>query len=206
MTKKGDFLKSLALLTMLVDHIGYSLFPQFLFLRIIGRLAFPIFCFLLARGFRRTCNRKKYAFRLGITAFISQIPYSFFATNGLNILFTLLIGFIILSIFSSKYWWSALLLPLSGHFLPLSYGAYGLYMILLFYWAEENPKRFIPGYFLLTAVYFCINQNHIQVFSFLALLPIVFEKELPWRIPKWFGYAFYPAHITALLLIKNVFF
>jgi hypothetical protein len=56
----GNQLKLLALLTMTCDHIGVSLFPQALWLRVIGRLALPIFAYMIAEGCRHTRNRKRY--------------------------------------------------------------------------------------------------------------------------------------------------
>lgn len=77
-TYRNDLLKILALVTMLIDHVGYALFPGFMFLRIIGRLAFPIFAYQIAIGYSKTSNLKKYTQRLLIFGLISQIPYSFF--------------------------------------------------------------------------------------------------------------------------------
>lgn len=74
-------LKIIAIVTMLIDHIGAtlispSLHPQaYLICRSIGRLAFPIFVFLIVEGFHHTHDIKKYLKRLGIFALISEIPF-----------------------------------------------------------------------------------------------------------------------------------
>jgi len=91
---RNDMLKLLALITMLVDHIGYMYFPNEILFRIIGRLAFPIFAYQIAIGYSRTSNIKKYVLRLSLFALITQIPYSFFSADikfnpiHLNVLFT----------------------------------------------------------------------------------------------------------------------
>ena len=125
----GSTLKIIAVVTMLIDHIGaailarmmmvnglggidqsdttavmqwYSnnttLFQVYQVMRSIGRIAFPIFCFLLVEGFEHTHDRKKYALRLGLFALISEIPFDLaFSSEVLefqyqNVFFTLFIG------------------------------------------------------------------------------------------------------------------
>lgn len=93
-TYRNDMLKLLALVTMLVDHIGYMFFPNEMLFRIIGRLAFPIFAYQIALGYSRTSNLKKYVLRLSLFALITQLPYSFFSPDikfnpiHFNVLFT----------------------------------------------------------------------------------------------------------------------
>ena len=68
-------LKCIAVVTMVIDHIGAILYPGDLIFRYIGRIAFPIFCFLLVEGFFHTHDRIQYMIRLGIFAILSEIPY-----------------------------------------------------------------------------------------------------------------------------------
>lgn len=97
-------LRILACLFMLLDHIGYCLggsHPLYLPFRCIGRLAFPIFVFLIVNGFRHTSNRPRYALRLALFAVISQVPFALFCDqktyfgNG-NVFVTLLICLLVL--------------------------------------------------------------------------------------------------------------
>ena len=60
----GFTLKWIAIVSMLIDHMGAILFPQYIEMRIVGRLAFPIYCFLLAEGAVHTSNIRRYEIRL----------------------------------------------------------------------------------------------------------------------------------------------
>ena len=76
MKKLSTFtLKLIAIITMVIDHTGAIFFPDQMWLRAIGRIAFPIFVFLLVEGLFNTSNIKKYLTRLGIFALISEIPF-----------------------------------------------------------------------------------------------------------------------------------
>lgn len=83
-------LKMIAIITMLIDHIGaIFISPQnspylYLLFRSVGRLAFPIFCFLIVEGFYNTKNVKKYMIRLGIFALISEIPFDLAFYRGFH--------------------------------------------------------------------------------------------------------------------------
>ena len=117
----GSELKMIAIATMLIDHIaatviirvlkfgGYndSLYQLYRVMRNIGRIAFPIFCFLLVEGFMHTRDREKYALRLGCFAAISEIPFDL-AFNGKilevgyqNVFFTLLLGLLTMMAYDS---------------------------------------------------------------------------------------------------------
>lgn len=101
-SSKNDVLKLIAMLTMLIDHIGVLFFPEIRFLRTIGRIAFPIFTYQLAIGYQKTHSRLNYAKRLSIFAVVSQIPYTFLSKGAVahvlhfNVLFLFLYGLLIL--------------------------------------------------------------------------------------------------------------
>ncbi|MBP5169373.1 MAG: TraX protein, partial [Oscillospiraceae bacterium] len=62
----GTILKIIAMISMVFDHVGDMFFPGVMWLRMIGRLALPIFSFCIAEGFAHTRDRKKYLFRIGL--------------------------------------------------------------------------------------------------------------------------------------------
>lgn len=71
----GNQLKIIAMITMTCDHIGVQIFPQFLWLRCIGRLALPIYAYMIAEGCRHTRDRKKYLLRLLGMGALCQVVY-----------------------------------------------------------------------------------------------------------------------------------
>ena len=98
-------IKLTAIFTMVIDHIGAFFFPDIIFFRLIGRLSFPLFSFLIANGAHYSTNIKKYIGRLLIFALISQIPFYMAHSlaglpNSLNILFTFFLALVAISILS----------------------------------------------------------------------------------------------------------
>lgn len=85
----GNTLKLIAAITMFIDHLGLLVFPQALFLRIIGRIAMPIYAFLIAEGCRHTRNRLRYFLGIFLLGCGCQIVYFLFdGSTYLGILFT----------------------------------------------------------------------------------------------------------------------
>ena len=79
----GNTLKILACIAMVIDHVGVLFFPSNMLYRKIGRLALPLFAFLLAEGCKYTRNKKKHFFLLAFFAGVCQCVYDVFAyLNG----------------------------------------------------------------------------------------------------------------------------
>ena len=103
-------LKVIAIISMLIDHLGASGIvpvgtPWYTVCRVIGRLAFPLFCFCVAEGLKHSKNRKKYILRLFIFALISEIPFdlmvykTWFTWQSQNVIFTLLLAVVGITVF-----------------------------------------------------------------------------------------------------------
>ena len=136
-------LKIIALITMFIDHLGYTILGKFSFFNYIGRISFPIFAFQISEGYIYTKNLKKYFLRLFLFAIISQIPFMIFHSIisdvfSLNIFFTLLLGLLSIYIYDKcKYKFLGILasifLALIAQISHCDYGAYGIAIILIFY-------------------------------------------------------------------------
>ena len=86
--EQSNFIKLVGIAAMLFDHVGAFLYPSLLELRVIGRIAFPIFAYQLTVGYSMSPSKKDYFLRLIYFGLIAQVPYYFLREEfKLNILF-----------------------------------------------------------------------------------------------------------------------
>lgn len=210
-------LKLLACLFMLIDHCGYLLWPEAAMLRIVGRLAFPLFAFMIANGYRHTRSRKQYLLRLALFALLYQPVYSFcMQTDTLNIFATLALGLSAILADESLRgrgwtwagWLTATVIGVLAQVINADYGFYGVALIftaerffaqkekLAISWLAINALPIIPFYPL----------SVLQVFSLLALPLIHTYNGERGGGSRWFFYAFYCLHIPALYAIRLLMF
>lgn len=234
-------LKWIAIISMLIDHIGavvvrryvisvgltnlslqalgelgeYRLIGYtYLFLRMVGRLAFPIFAFLIAEGVAHTKSIWKYALRLFAFAILSEIPFDLANMGQLleygyqNVMFTLLFGVLALwgfetiereaernGAFQAKLPKAlALITAVAAICLAeicrTDYDARGVFLIVILYLTRKEKKvQMIAGIIATMLI------NPIQV---LAFLPIFFYNGERGKSGKYFFYAFYPVHLLLL--------
>lgn len=204
----GFTLKCMAMVSMLIDHVGYVLFPQYLWLRMIGRLAFPIYCFLLVEGAMHTSDIRKYEIRLLIFALISEVPYDL-AFSGMirwdeqNVFFTLLLGMIAIDLAqrSKKKLNTAIifvLAVLAAEFLKTDYGGAGIVFILCYYILYQKTVL-KQGVFVLEN--FLLYGFGVQMYASFAVLPMLLYHGKKGPSMKYLFYVFYPAHLLILYLI-----
>lgn len=244
MSISGSTLKLIALVTMLIDHIGAAVLYRMCMIwnvttartawiaeipferlveaynitRDIGRIAFPIYCFLMVEGFQRTHNRRKYALRMLFFALVSEIPFDLaFSSKVLefehqNVFFTLFLGLlamIVTDIIEQKIWdcknpvWnnmiqSALTLFSVGAFagaawlMHTDYNAFGVIAIMLLYCFRRNRV----SQMLVGAMAFLWERTAV-----LAFFPIAcYNGERGLKL-KYVFYLFYPFHLLILYFI-----
>ena len=213
----GNALKILAAIFMTLDHMGYMLFPKLLPLRILGRLAMPIFAFMIAEGCKYTRNKKKYfgmVFGLGL---ICQIVYTIANRDWyLSILITFSLS--ILVIYALQHYKQCRNLP-SGLLLAgsiaavwilnqtfeIDYGFWGC-MLPVFVSLPHGTSRDNHPASMATLtiglIFLSIALGDIQIFSLLAL-PLLFcySGQRGKLRMKYFFYIFYPAHLVILQAI-----
>lgn len=239
----GSTLKLIAVVTMLIDHIGAAVLARLLMvngmneldpnntsavlqwlsdngtlywtytaLRMIGRVAFPIFCFLLVEGFIHTHDVKKYALRLGLFALISEIPFDLafnskvLEFNYQNVFFTLFIGLLTMiayrAVEEKAEWNQALRVILcilivaagmaAAYLLKTDYAEKGVFCIMVLYiFRKKKVWQILAG----CASFFW------ETPALLGFIPIGFYNGERGLKMKYFFYIFYPAHLLILYLI-----
>lgn len=240
----GSTLKIIAIVSMLIDHVGAGIIGRYLskmglenlvigsgtyeqmvewlteygtpflayfYARILGRIAFPIFCFLLVEGYFKTKNVNKYLCRLGLFALLSEIPFDLFAYGTAfyfgyqNVFFTLFIGLAVLIALdyalnmngkkTTRYligFVAVVVGCLAALVLQTDYNAYGIICIVVLYLFHNNKRnQTIAG---------------CAVFALEVTAPLAFFAI--WRYNgerglkmKYFFYAFYPVHLLIIYLI-----
>ena len=207
----GNQLKIIAMITMTCDHVGLQLLPRLSFLRILGRLALPIYAWMIAEGCRHTRSRKRYLMRLASLASLCQIVY-FFAMGSLYmcilVTFSLSIGLIWAWEEKSRPWMGpavtagvVFLCVVLPDLLPGFYVDYGLAGILLpvFVYFGKNKILFLSlGLGLLALAYGGIQW---WAFAALPLLMLYNGQKGKANIGRLF-YWYYPVHLAVIYLIS----
>lgn len=225
MEKRGisqEGLKMIACATMLFDHIGAALIPWMGF-RIIGRISFPIYCFLMAEGITHTQNPKRYGLRLLIGALLSEVPFDLLFYGRLtmasqSVMVTLLLGFLMAmwAKKKGKIWLPLCVCFFAAELLNTDYGGIGVALIALFVISGQKRNRFwiqLIGMVVLmllmggVEVTVGIVDVPIQMFALLALIPIYFYSGAKRTTNVWIQrgfYLFYPVHLLILFLIARL--
>ena len=250
MKKRGlsqEGLKLIACVTMLLDHIGATLVVRLMqtmperndisailvavyySLRIIGRIAFPIYCFLLVEGVCHTRSPKKYGLRLFAGMLLSEIPFDLalsyrggvlFDWSSNSVMVTLLLGFCMLEAMKrcTGIWKILTILPfyLLAEWLRTDYGGLGILIVALF-----ALTKGIPNEKLCRAIGLCLVVYpgarvllgsvavNLEWFAVLALVPIFCyggRKLTHHKAVQWAFYLFYPIHLAILALLEVLIF
>lgn len=226
-------LKLIAIITMTIDHLGYVVYSgQLSWMNYIGRIAFPIFAFQISEGYTHTKNLKKYFLRLILFAVISQIPYTLFkyctsSDVNLNIIFTLILGLLSISIYDffakrgetskiNSFSYKligimiSILISIFANTFKFDYGFYGVFLIFTFYLFRNNKHLRNIFVTILTFIYYlpsllALDFNILVILLFLfTIIPLIFINMYngqKGKNIKILFYIFYPVHLTILCLI-----
>ena len=218
----GNQLKIIAAIAMVIDHIGSYLFPQMMLLRIIGRLAYPIFAFMIAEGFEHSKNRRRYMMRMVAMAVLLQLVYGIvmkslyqciFVTFSLSIALCMVadnamkrtnpLNLILLALSVIGVWFVTTILPdaLNKTDFWIDYGFFGVMLPVTVFMAKTKcAKLFI---FTVMLCFLWMTYGYVQVFALMTVpLIALYNGEKGKLRMKNFFYIFYPAHMVVIYLIK----
>ena len=194
------YLKVIALISMTVDHYGYFIEPDNDLYRIIGRLAFVIFAYMVANAYLHTSNRLKHG--LILLGFGLAIDVVLLLTNNYyfsNIFITLAIGYFLIYCYDTKKY--LLMIPFLAipFFINIDYGFYGILLILACYIFFDKIHLLFVTNIALIAIFSHFNElNTIQYYSCLGILLLaLYNQERGYKL-KYFFYIYYPLHIIII--------
>lgn len=228
----GCQLRVLALGLMTLDHVGAVFFPQMLWMRAVGRLAFPIFAFQTVEGYHHTHDISRYALRLLVCGLLSEIPFDLM-TQGVwvspyhqNVMFTLLLGLLALpqvDRLTQATTPDSVLRPigilclvcLAGILGLTDYGLLGIFTVVCFHLFRDNK----PGQLLSLGLIhvFGFTSQGIPLGETCLLFPIqgfaLLSLGLIWQyhgekgpgksIFRWFCYLYYPLHMLLIWYVAS---
>ena len=214
----GNQLKIIALVAMTCDHVGLMFFPRVTVLRIIGRLAMPIFAWMIAEGCAHTRDRRRYLLQLLGLALLCQVVY-FVAMGSLYMCILVTFSLSVLLIYAIDHLREkktataalpalltvALILTATVIVPALSTGTdfavdYGLWGVLLavgiYFGRNHGEKLLLSALFL---VLLALDLGGVQWFSLLTLpLLVAYNGQRGKGKMKWLFYFYYPLHLAAL--------
>ena len=223
----GNQLKLLALIAMTVDHIGLFIFPHEIAFRIIGRLAMPVFAFMIAEGCNRTRNRKRYFFTVLLVGLICQLVYAVVMISSYQcIMITFAMSIAMICLFKRAQERGKMLpwllfalgvaavyficeeLPVYLHRsrysvlrdFDVDYGFWGVMLPVLIYSGKDKWQRLfmaLAGLSLIALDYHSIQWYSLAALPFLAL----YNGQRRQKNIKFFFYIYYPAHLVVLYAI-----
>ena len=216
----GTSLKIIAMISMVIDHVGDLFFPELLWPRMIGRLAMPIFSFCIAEGYAHTRDKNKYLLRIGIFALVSEIPFdlAFDGRIGFshqNIMLTFAISILALKIFDLLCdgdkqtvgktvlgTLAVVVMAFLAFLLRADYTFFAVFAVFLFYALRKKHPLLRSGvgvaFLALTRTvgYYCTTG--------LSFIPLAMYNGKKGKGLKWLFYAFYPGHLLVLYLLKTM--
>lgn len=221
----ADLLKWIALITMFIDHIGAGILEKSsVFMsehyqidyavRSIGRLAFPIFCFLIVEGYDHTRSRYRYARNLIIFALISEIPFDmlfwvkYVDMDHQNVYFTLFIGLMTIigmGYIEQKNLKVSLLLELPvaalgafiAYLMKTDYGEWGIVLIAVIFITRRNRlvQCLVTVMFMITSPFY-MDISLIEALGALSFILVgMYNGERKGTINKYVFYSLYPVHM-----------
>ena len=224
----SNTLKIIALVTMTIDHIGFILFPEIVWLRIIGRIAFPLYAYLIAEGCKYTKNKLKYFLLIFLLGCFCQIfSYFFGGQTKLNILVTFSFSIAIIYVIqwlknsvangNKKHTIISVFVLIVGivgtylltsnslYFAPIKvdYGFWGIMVPVLVSVFDNKYLKLLM--FAVGLVLVAFGSSVIQWFSLLSIVLVLWYDGTRGKYNlKYLFYVYYPVHLAVLYVLAFV--
>ncbi len=231
------WLKIIALVFMFIDHAGKMLLPSVPEMRMLGRIAFPVYVWCMIVGLHYTRSAPKYLLRILIVGVISQPLYMLALNHSWkqpNVFLTLLLGLCaIWGIREKKYLshlWAPAIALMAAIVTGADYGWRGVLLFILLYAVQDSRPGIaavMVAYFMFWGTSYSLTKSifglsidlnslpgflssllspflRMEAYALLSLPLILvrFRKDL--KIPRWVGYALYPAHLAVLYALEQI--
>ena len=215
-------LKIIAMISMAIDHIGLMFFPSVRILRYLGRIAFPIYAYMIAEGCRYTKNRKKYLSMMAAMALVFQIVYLVFMGSfyqGILVNFSLSIAtiFAIDSFIKNKKAINRILMSLivfgvlfihigfpkifSSYGFKIDYNIWGLLLPVIVYFMPNKWWRAL-GVAATLVIMTLVSGKTMQWWSLMTLpMLLLYNEERGSKKMKYLFYIFYPLHMVIIYAV-----
>lgn len=212
----GSSLKVIAVLSMVIDHCAYYLLEHgtvlYEAMRCVGRIAFPVFSFLIAEGFSHTRNKKRYFLQLLAFAILSEVPW--FLLNGVdgthNVMFTLVLGVVALVLLDRYYehkvlsFMAVCLVAVWAYYMGTDYDWRGILIIAIFYMTQPHTDnlqgRIVQMFFTMPLMMHYGMMG--AIFASMVICRYNGERGMiKGKACKFAFYAFYPVHLLLISLL-----
>ena len=232
------WLKIIALVFMFIDHTGKMLLPSVPEMRMLGRIAFPVYVWCMIVGFHYTRSVPKYLLRILIVGLVSQPLYVIAMNHSWrdpNVFLSLFLGLCaVWGIREKKYLshlWAPAIALMAAIVAGADYGWRGVLLFILLYAVQDSRPGIaavMVAYFMFWGTSYSLTKSIFGLSIDLTVLPgflssllspflrmeayallslplilIRFKKDL--KIPRWVGYALYPAHLAVLYALEQIF-
>lgn len=203
------------MITMFIDHFGLLFYPEVDAFRIIGRIAFPIYAYLISEGCKYTHNRKRYLLQILILGLVCSIAYSieegvlFFcilSTFSISIVLIYLYDYCIKDSRNKSilFFLALILVYILCHYVEFDYGFFGILVPLLVYMGKT--KRIKLVLLAIGLILLILNAGYsLQVYCILSIPFIMMYNGTRGKLRlKWIFYIFYPTHLILLWVVYTI--
>ena len=215
----GTKLKLIAMLSMILDHVGDNFFPEMVWMRIIGRMALPIFAFCIAEGYAHTRDQVRYLKRMGLFALASEVPFDLVTAGKVlefshqNVMFTFFWAILGLMLFEKITARKTKAAPVCGAALILAflvgalvlrtdYNILAVGLIFIYYLLRRRAP--ILNNAAAAAYHVLLRNMGIYWFGLLGFIPVLFYNGKRGRGLKWLFYVFYPGHLLLIWAVRSL--